>query len=73
MVSQNLKISYYLALLNKRNLKGIFANDRGYDSNEIFRYYFEKQQYFVIRLKENIKVFLNHKSYKITNEKEKSK
>lgn len=36
------------------------------DSKEIFRHYFEKQQYFVIRLKENRKVYLNHKTYKIT-------
>jgi hypothetical protein len=53
-------------LLNERNLKGIFVNDRGYDSNDIFNYYFEKNQYFVIRLKENRKVYRNHKWYKIT-------
>ena len=53
-------------MLNKRNLKGIFVNDRGYDSNEIFRHYFDKEQYFIIRLKENRKVYLNHKTYKIT-------
>ena len=59
-------IDKVVEILNKRNLKGIFVNDRGYDSNEIFRHYFEKQQYFVIRLKENRKIYLNHKTYKIT-------
>ena len=53
-------------MLEERKLKGTFVHDRGYDNNEIFNYYFEKQQYFVIRLKENRKVYLNHKWYKIT-------
>lgn len=53
-------------LLNQRNQKGIFVNDRGYDNNLIFNHYFEKNQYFVIRLKENRKVYCNHKWYKIT-------
>ena len=53
-------------LLNKRNQKGIFVNDRGYDSNLIFNHYFEKNQYFVIRLKENRKIYRSHKGYKIT-------
>ncbi len=52
--------------LNKKNIKGTFVHDRGYDSNEIFNYFFKKKQYFVIRLKENRKVYLNHKWYKIT-------
>lgn len=55
-----------ISLLNERKQKGIFVNDRGYDSNDIFNYYFSKQQYFVVRLKENRKVYLNHKWYKIT-------
>lgn len=59
-------IDKVVEMLNKRNLKGIFVNDRGYDSNEIFRHYFDKEQYFIIRLKENRKVYLNHKTYKIT-------
>lgn len=53
-------------LLNARNQKGIFVNDRGYDNNAIFNHYFEKKQYFVIRLKENRKVYCNHKWHKIT-------
>lgn len=53
-------------LLDKRKQKGIFVNDRGYDNNLIFNHYFEKKQYFVIRLKENRKVYRNHKWYKIT-------
>lgn len=52
--------------LNKRTIKGTFVHDRGYDSNEIFNYFFKKNQYFVIRLKENRKVYFNHKWYKIT-------
>ncbi|MGN0993021.1 MAG: transposase [Bacilli bacterium] len=54
------------SLLNERNLKGIFVNDRGYDSNDIFNYYFSKKQYFVIRLTEKRKIYRNHKWYKIT-------
>ena len=52
--------------LNKREQKGIFVNDRGYDNNLIFNYYYDKKQYFIIRLKENRKVYCNHKWYKIT-------
>ena len=52
--------------LNERNIKGIFVNDRGYDNNKIFNYYFDNNQYFVIRAKENRNVYLNHKWYKIT-------
>ena len=53
-------------LLNKRKQKGIFVNDRGYDNNLIFNHYFEKNQYFIIRLKENRKVYCNHRWHKIT-------
>ncbi len=59
-------IDKIVKLLNKRKQKGIFVNDRGYDNNLIFNHYFEKNQYFVIRLKENRKVYRNHKWYKIT-------
>ena len=59
-------INKVVNLLNERNQKGIFVNDRGYDSNTIFNYYYEKNQYFVIRLKENRKIYRNHKWYKIT-------
>lgn len=52
--------------LNKREQKGIFINDRGYDNNLMFNYYYNKNQYFIIRLKENRKVYCNHKWYKIT-------
>ena len=53
-------------MLNKRKQKGIFINDRGYDNNLIFNHYFEKNQYFIIRLKENRKVYCNHRWHKIT-------
>ena len=55
-----------ISLLDKRNLTGIFVLDRGYDSNDIFNYYFSKNQYFVIRLTEKRKVYQNHKWYKLT-------
>lgn len=53
-------------LLDQRNIKGTFVNDRGYDSNDIFNYYFKKNQNFIIRLKENRKVYFKHKWYPIT-------
>ena len=53
-------------ILDEQGKKGIFVNDRGYDSNEIFKYYFNKKQHFIIRLKENRKVYKDHKWYKIT-------
>ena len=59
-------IDKIVSLLNQRKQKGVFVNDRGYDNNLIFNYYFKKQQYFVVRLKENRKVYYNHKWYKIT-------
>ena len=53
-------------LLEERKLKGIFIHDRGYDINELFKYYFRKKQYFIIRLTEKRKIYRNHKWYKIT-------
>ena len=53
-------------LLEERKLKGIFVHDRGYDINELFKYYFKKKQYFIIRLTEKRKIYRNHKWYKIT-------
>ncbi len=59
-------INSVCTLLDERNLKGIFVNDRGYDDNKVYNYYFKKKQYFVIRLKENRKVYFKHKWYPIT-------
>lgn len=59
-------INKIVELLNERGLKGTFVNDRGYDNNAMFNYYYDKNQYFVIRLKENRKVYRNHKWYPIT-------
>ena len=59
-------IDIIVDLLNERKKKGIFVNDRGYDNNAIFNHYYEKKQYFIIRLKENRKVYRNHKWYPIT-------
>lgn len=53
-------------LLNNRKEKGIFIHDRGYDNNNMFQYYFKQNQYFVIRLKKNRKVYCKNKWYKIT-------
>lgn len=53
-------------MLNERNLKGIFVNDRGYDSNDMFNYYFSKNQHFVVRLTERRKVFFKGKWYNIS-------
>ena len=59
-------IDKVVEMLDKRKIKGIFVNDRGYDSNEIFKYYWKKKQYFVIRLTEKRKIYRKHKWYKIT-------
>lgn len=53
-------------LLNSRGLKGTFVNDRGYDSNDIFNYYFLKKQNFVVRLTERRKVLYKGKWYNIS-------
>lgn len=55
-----------ISILQEKNIKGTFVNDRGYDNNEIFKYYFKQKQDFIIRLKENRKVYKYHKWYKIT-------
>lgn len=55
-----------ISILQEKNIKGTFVNDRGYDNNEIFKYYFKQKQDFIIRLKENRKVYKDHKWYKIT-------
>ena len=55
-----------ISKLKERNQKGIFVNDRGYDSVEIMNYYYRKEQYFIIRLKENRKVYVKNKWYKIS-------
>lgn len=52
-------------ILDERCITGIFVNDRGYDNNKIFNYYSKRKQKFIIRLKENRVVYLNHKWYKI--------
>lgn len=59
-------INHVCNLLDERNKTGIFINDRGYDNNSIFNHYFKKKQYFIIRLKENRKIYFNHKWYPIT-------
>lgn len=59
-------IDKVVKLLNERGLKGTFVNDRGYDNNAMFNYYYDKNQYFIIRLKENRKVYRSHKWYPIT-------
>lgn len=55
-----------VTLLNERNLQGTFVLDRGYDSNDIFNYFFNKNQRFVIRLTEKRKIYCKHRWNKIT-------
>ena len=55
-----------VSLLNERKIKGIFVNDRGYDNNRIFNYYFDNKQYFVIRATEHRKVYWHNRWHKIT-------
>ena len=46
--------------------KATFVCDRGYDANEIFNRFYEKEQYFIIRLTEKRKLFFKGKWYKAT-------
>ena len=55
-----------VAFLNERKIKGIFVNDRGYDNNRFFNYYFDNKQYFVIRATEHRKVYWHNRWHKIT-------
>jgi hypothetical protein len=43
-----------------------FVCDRGYDANKMFDYFYEKKQYFIIRLTEKRKLFFKGKWYKAT-------
>lgn len=45
-------LNQVIQYLNEKDLKGTFVLDRGYDSNEIFKYFLKKKQHFVIRLTE---------------------
>jgi len=45
---------------------GTFVCDRGYDANKIFEHFYEKEQYFIIRIKENRILFFKGKWYKAT-------
>ncbi len=58
-------IEKIVRILNERKERGIFVNDRGYDNNLIFNYYQKKNQYYIIRLKENRKIKCHHKWYNI--------
>lgn len=55
-----------VTLLNERSLQSTFVLDRGYDSNDIFNYFFNKNQHFVIRLTEKRKIYYKHRWNKIT-------
>lgn len=55
-----------VTLLNERSLQGTFVLDRGYDSNDIFNYFFNKNQHFVIRFTEKRKIYYKHRWNKIT-------
>ena len=45
---------------------GTFVCDRGYDFNEIYERFYDRKQYFVIRLTEKRKLFYKGKWYKAT-------
>ena len=59
-------LNFVVTLLNERCLQGTFVLDRGYDSNDIFNYFFNKNQHFVIRLTEKRKIYYKHRWNKIT-------
>ena len=66
-VSTN-KVTFYgieqvSSLLNN---EATFIFDRGYDMNQLFEFMYEKKQNFVVRLKENRKMFFKGKWYKAT-------
>lgn len=45
---------------------GTFVCDRGYDANKMFKYFYEKEQNYIIRLNDNRKLFFKGKWYKAT-------
>ena len=59
-------LNFLVTLLNERSLQGTFVLDRGYDSNDIFNYFFNKNQHFVIRVTEKRKIYYKHRWNKIT-------
>ena len=59
-------LNFVVTLLNERSLQGTFVLDRGYDSNDIFNYFFNKNQHFVIRLTAKRKIYYKHRWNKIT-------
>lgn len=59
-------LDFVVTLLNERSLQGTFVLDRGYDNNDIFNYFFNKNQHFVIRLTEKRKIYYKHRWNKIT-------
>lgn len=59
-------LNFVVTLLNERSLQGTFVLDRGYDSNDIFNYFFNRNQHFVIRLTEKRKIYYKHRWNKIT-------
>jgi hypothetical protein len=44
--------------------KATFVCDRGYDANEMFKYFYSKEQHFIIRLTEKRNLFFKGKWYK---------
>jgi hypothetical protein len=43
---------------------GTFVCDRGYDANKMFERFYEKEQYFIIRIKKSRKLFVKGKGYR---------
>ncbi|WP_244834428.1 transposase [Clostridium sp. BJN0001] len=54
------------SVINTINTKGTFIFDRGYDMNDLFKFMYNQNQDFVIRLTERRKIFFKGKWYKST-------
>ena len=54
------------SVINTLNTKGTFIFDRGYDMNDLFKFMYNQNQDFVIRLTEKRKIFYKSKWYKST-------
>lgn len=54
------------SVINTINTRGTFIFDRGYDMNDLFKFMYNQNQDFVVRLTERRKIFFKGKWYKAT-------
>lgn len=54
-----------LIMMNLKNYSSIFTFDRGYDSNDLIKYFITKKQYFVIRLTKRRTIIVKNKHIKL--------